>query len=136
MLIAVIDGQGGGVGKSIIEAILPLASQHSIIALGTNSLATAAMLKAGAHLGASGENAIIHNVKRADLIIGPMGILTANSLLGELTEKMVAAIGASPAEKILIPTSRCGIHVVGTEEKSFSQLLSLTVKKVTQLLNK
>jgi NAD(P)-dependent dehydrogenase (short-subunit alcohol dehydrogenase family) len=135
MLIAVIDGQGGGVGKSIIEALLPkLGAQHTIIALGTNSLATAAMLKAGAHLGASGENAIIYNVMRANLIVGPLGILTADALLGEVSEKMAVAIGRSPAQKILIPTSRCGVNVVGLAEKSFSELISLAVQKTAELL--
>jgi hypothetical protein len=135
MLIAVIDGQGGGVGRSIIEALLPnLGPEHSIIALGTNSLATASMLKAGAHCGASGENAIIYNVDRADLVVGPIGILTANSLLGELTEKMSVAIANSPAQKVLLPTTRCRIHVVGTEERTLSELVSLTVQKVTQII--
>lgn len=137
MLIAVIDGQGGGVGRSIIEALLPvIRPQNSIIALGTNSLATAAMIKAGAQNGASGENAIIHNVQRADLIVGPIGILTANSLLGELTEKMAVAIANSPAQKVLIPTSRCGIHVVGVGQRSLSELISLTVQEVAQIISR
>lgn len=136
MLIAVIDGQGGGIGRSIVEALLPIiGSDHDLIALGTNSLATAAMLKAGAKYGASGENAIIYNAKRADLIVGPIGILTANSLLGELTETMAMAIANSSAQKILLPTTRCGIHIVGACERPLSELISLTAQKVAQLIN-
>jgi len=136
MLIVVIDGQGGGVGRNIIEALLPLIEpEHSLLALGTNSLATAAMLKAGAKQGASGENAIIYNVGRADLIVGPIGILTANSLLGELSERMAVAIARSPAQKILLPTSRCGLHVVGVKEKKLSELIPLTTQKVAEIIN-
>lgn len=135
MIILVIDGQGGGVGKRIVEALLPhLDPKQRLIALGTNSHATTAMLKAGAPEGASGENAIIFNAKRADLIIGPLGIITANSLLGELTAAMATAIATSSAEKILLPTTRCRIHVVGAQSLPLSELIELAVEEVKALL--
>ena len=116
MRILVVDGQGGGLGKSIIEALLPeLRPDDGLTALGTNALATAAMIKAGAPRGASGENAIVHNAAKADVIIGALGIIVPNAMLGELTPAMAQAIASSEAEKILIPLNRCGVWVVGVE---------------------
>lgn len=118
MRIAVVDGQGGGMGKVLVERIrATLGSQVEIIALGTNALATAAMLKAGADEGASGENAITVNASRVDYILGSVGILSANSMLGELTPRMAAAIAESPAQKILIPLNRCSLFIVGTRDE-------------------
>jgi len=118
MRIAVVDGQGGGMGKALVEKIRDaLGSQVEIIALGTNALATAAMLKAGADEGATGENAIVVNASRADYILGSVGIISANSMLGELTPRMAAAIAESPARKILIPFNRCGVFIAGTREE-------------------
>jgi hypothetical protein len=114
MRIAIVDGQGGGVGRALTAALSErIADSDEIIALGTNSLATGAMLKAGAKLGATGENAIVVNVERADVIAGPIGIIAANAMLGELTPAMARAIGASTAVKVLIPQERCGIIVAG-----------------------
>lgn len=118
MRIAVVDGQGGGVGKSLIERLrAEFQKQVVLFALGTNSLATSGMLRAGADEGATGENAIVYNAARVDLIIGSIGILAANAMLGELTPAMARAIAESPAQKLLIPINRCGIHVAGTENK-------------------
>ena len=114
MRIAVVDGQGGGIGRAVIERVRErLGASIGILALGTNAVATNLMLKAGADEGASGENAIIVNAPKVDAIVGCVAILSADSMLGEVTAAMAAAIGASPARKILIPLNRCGIEVVG-----------------------
>lgn len=117
MLIAVIDGQGGGIGRAVVEKLrAALGGTAEILALGTNPLATSAMLRAGAANGASGENAIVYNAPRADIIVGSIGIIAANAMLGELTPKMARAVAESPAEKVLIPLNRCNLHVAGAED--------------------
>ncbi len=124
MRIAVIDGQGGGIGKNIIERIRQtLGSSLTILALGTNALATAAMLKAGADEGASGENAVLYNAPKVEAIVGSVGIIAANAMLGELTPAMARAVAESPARKILIPLNRCNLYVVGTSQDSLSPCL-------------
>lgn len=117
MTILIIDGQGGGIGKGIIEQLKKKNCQDKIIAVGTNSLATSAMLRAGADAGATGENAVIFNSQKADIIAGPIGIISANSMYGEISPGMAQAISESKAEKILIPISKSDIHIVSTEEK-------------------
>ena len=104
MRIAVIDGQGGGMGKIIVDRIRrEFREEMDVLALGTNALATAAMLKAGANEGATGENAIVRNVERVDLIVGPLSILLANAMLGELTPRMAEAIASAGVPKIVLP---------------------------------
>lgn len=118
MRIAVIDGQGGGIGKAIVEKIREkFGNKIEILALGTNALATALMLKAGANEGASGENAIVINVNKVDIIVGSIGIIASNSMLGELTGNMANAISQSNAKKILIPLNRCNIFVAGIKNE-------------------
>lgn len=136
MIIAVVDGQGGGIGKAIAERLrseFPKGTAR-IIALGTNAVATGQMLKAGADDGATGENAIVHNMKQADIVTGVIGILNANAMMGELTPAMAAAIGTSPAEKVLLPLNRCGIHVVSVEEASLGQHIEHAVSVIKRII--
>lgn len=129
MKIMVMDGQGGGIGRALIEALrAKLGSQAEIAALGTNAAATSAMMKAGADRGATGENAVVVCALKADVILGSVGILAADAMLGEITPAMARAVAQSPAEKILIPLNRCGIHVVGTENVSLPQSLAQAVE--------
>lgn len=114
MRVAVVDGQGGGIGKAIVEKLRASFPEGlEVVALGTNALATALMLKAGANEGASGENAISYNAPRVDAILGTVALLSANAMLGEVSPGIAAAIGSSPAVKILIPLNKCNIIVAG-----------------------
>ena len=123
MRIVVIDGQGGGIGRSLVERIRSELPDVQIVAVGTNSLATSAMLKAGANVGATGENAVICNVKHADVVAGPIGMMVANSLWGEITPAMASAVSESPAQKVLIPVEQCHVHVAGVGEKPMSRYI-------------
>ena len=132
MNIMVIDGQGGRMGKSIVEQMKRNFPEDEILAIGTNSIATAAMLKAGADAGATGENPAIVGCRTADLIIGPLGIVIADSLLGEITPAMAAAIGQSRAKKILLPVNRCQHYVVGCRDLPLGELVRLAVELARQ----
>ena len=125
--ICVIDGQGGGIGSAIIKRLTATGSNIEIIALGTNAIATAQMLKARANRGASGENAIVCTVKQADIIIGPVGIIMANAMMGELTPIMAQAIAASPARKLLLPLSRENIVIVGLAQMPLPHLIDTMI---------
>lgn len=109
--IAVVDGQGGGLGRALIERIKRANPDIAVRALGTNAAATAAMLKGGADDGATGENAVIFNAARMHILLGPVGILAANGLLGEITPAMAEAIGSGDALKILLPSTKCNIRL-------------------------
>lgn len=111
VLVAVIDGQGGGIGRALVERTRQTYPGIHIRALGTNSQATAAMLRAGADDGATGENAVVFNAPRAQVLLGPVAVLSANALLGEVSPAMARAVGESPAVKILLPSQRCGIRL-------------------------
>jgi len=129
--IAVIDGQGGGIGKVIVEKLKKTFDEKiHILALGTNSLATSLMLKAGANTGATGENAVVYNVSKVDLVIGPVAIIAANSLLGELTPKMAEAVADSGALKILIPLSKSHIEIAGVVNKPLPHYVDDVVQSV------
>lgn len=128
--ILVIDAQGGGIGKQIISALKKSSPQQWITAVGTNNMATAAMLKAGADEAATGENAVIVCARRADLIIGPVGIVIADSMLGEITPCMAAAVGQSDAERLLIPVNHCSNYIVGVPDLSMGQLIEAVVREV------
>ena len=135
-LIAVVDGQGGGIGKAIVAKLKNEVPGVHIRALGTNSAATNSMLKAGAQDGATGENAIVHNVQKADVIMGVLAILMPNSLLGELTPKMAEAIGDSSARKILIPIDRCNIRIAFAENYTIQQFIDNSVELVKRYVAK
>lgn len=127
MRILVIDGQGGGIGKAIISKLKKVSPDTQVIAIGTNAEATSSMMHAGAEAGATGENAVVANCKHADAIIGPIGIVLANSILGEITPVMAAAIGTSAAKKVLIPIERCHTHVVGVGALTLDEAVSEAV---------
>lgn len=133
MNILVIDGQGGRIGREVIERIKAERLPCTVTAVGTNSLATAAMLKGGADQAATGENAVRVNVRTADLIIGPIAIVIADALLGEITPDMAAAVGQSPAQKLLIPVNHCNNTVVGVNDLSLKTLLLGVIDKVREL---
>ena len=134
MNILVIDGQGGRIGKEVIERIKAENLSCSITAVGTNTLATSAMLKGGADQAATGENAVVVNARSADLIIGPIAIVIADSLLGEITPKMAVAVGQSPAKRILIPVGLCNTTVAGVPDFSVKALLGSVVEQVKNFL--
>ncbi|MGQ9512366.1 DUF3842 family protein [Thermodesulfitimonas sp.] len=134
MRIAVIDGQGGGIGKHITEKLRrELPEDVEILALGTNALATSAMLKAGANEGASGENAIVWNMPRVDLVVGPLGILVPNSMLGEVTPRMAEAVASCPAPKILLPLIPGQIELIGYQGEPLPHLINELVNRVKAL---
>lgn len=128
MNIIIIDGQGGKMGKMIVEQLKAKYPKLTLTAIGTNSIATAAMMKAGAHQGATGENPVIVACRCADIIIGPIGIVIADSMLGEVTPMMAKAIGQSKAEKILIPVNKCNNHIVGFKDYSLSDYIKMAVE--------
>ena len=131
MTIMVIDGQGGKMGKGLVEQLKKLCPEDEILAIGTNSIATAAMLKAGADAGATGENPAAVTSRTA--IVGPMGIVIADSLMGEITPKMAVAIGQSLAQKVLIPVNRCQHFVVGCRDISMGEYVKLAVEEVLKI---
>jgi len=138
MRIAVIDGQGGGIGKSIVEKLRKeLPEDVEIVALGTNSLATSIMLKVGANEGATGENAIVCNSNKVDIVMGAIGIIAANSMLGELTPLMAKAIAESQAKKILLPLNRCNIEIVGVDRSEpMPHLIDKAVQSVKEYIGR
>lgn len=132
MKILVIDGQGGRVGRLLIEGLKQQAPQLYITAIGSNSIATASMLKAGADEGATGENPVVFNSATADIIVGPIGIILSNALLGEITPRMAEAVSSSKAKKILIPINRCNNLVVGIQTLSLPEFVELAIQEVLQ----
>ncbi len=128
--ICVIDGQGGGIGSTVIKKLKDFFGENvEIIALGTNAIATAQMLKAKANRGASGENAIVQTAGKVDVIIGTIAIIMAHSMMGEVTPKMAAAVAESPAKKLLIPLSQENIEIVGTSSVPLPHLIENLIEK-------
>ena len=130
MHILVIDAQGGGIGRQLVAQIREELPDTVITAVGTNSAATAAMLKAGAHHAATGENAAVVGCRTADVIAGPIGIVIADSLFGEVTPAMAAAVGQSRAKRVLIPVNQCGNLVAGVRDRSISVLVQEAVQMI------
>ncbi len=121
--LLIIDGHGGKMGHELVSRVLSEKLPVEIIAVGTNSMATNSMMKAGAVHVATGENAVVYNAARADIIIGPIGVVSPNALLGEITERMASAVGGSDARKILIPVNTCNIVVAGVPNMSLRGLI-------------
>lgn len=130
MHILVIDGQGGGIGKQLVEEIRKALPEAFITAAGTNSIATSAMIKAGADNGATGENAVIVGCRNADIIAGPLGIVIADSLLGEITPAMAVAVGQSPALRILLPVNRCKNLIIGIADTDIATMIKKAAEEI------
>ena len=134
MKIMVIDGQGGGIGATVIKGLREsMGNDLSILALGTNSIATSRMMKAGANRGATGENAIVRTSQTVDVIIGPLAILMANSMMGEVTPQTASAVSSSDAKKILIPLTQEKVTIVGVSEEPLPHLVDRVVKIIVEM---
>ena len=130
MKILVIDGQGGGLGRQLVAALSARCPQVQLTAVGTNSLAASAMRKAGAVRTATGENAVVVNCRHADIIVGPIGIVIADALLGEITPAMATAVCQSSATRVLIPVNHCENYIVGVPDQPIGSLVAAAVQKV------
>ena len=134
MKLLVIDAQGGGFGKQLVTAIKREFPDVEITAVGTNSVATGTMLKAGADHGATGENAVVVGTRKADIIAGPIGIVIADSLYGEITPKMALAVAQSNAKRILIPFNHCDNIIAGVADLSVGKLIQSAVEEIRKIL--
>ena len=133
--LMVLDGQGGGIGATLIKGLRACVGPDlEILALGTNSIATSRMMKAGANRGGSGENAVVRTSQEVDVIIGPVSILMANAMMGELTPQMAAAVSSSPARKILIPLTQEKVRIVGVSREPLPHLVSQAVNIVQEII--
>ncbi|GMQ58108.1 DUF3842 family protein [Vallitalea sediminicola] len=131
MKIAVVDGQGGGIGKIIISKLKDSIDEtHELIALGTNSTATTGMIKAGANSGATGENAIKVMSKRVDIILGPLAIMVPDAMMGEITPEIALSISSSESKKILLPFNKCNMVIAGVQGKKLNKLIEELVQEV------
>ena len=132
--ILVIDGQGGGMGSRLVENIKKAYPQVIVGAVGTNALATQAMLKAGADHGATGENAVVVGCRNADIIVGPVGIVIADSLWGEITPAMAVAVGQSSAARILLPVNHCCNIIAGASDIPNGKLIQYALEEIEKVL--
>lgn len=127
--VLVLDGQGGGMGAQLVRLLGPrLPRNCALLCVGTNVMATSAMLKAGAPQGATGENAVVCNAAKADVILGPIGVILSNGILGEVSPRMAAAVSGAEGVKILIPSPSCGVRVAGTEDCRLEEYLRRAVE--------
>ena len=136
MDILIIDGQGGNLGRQLTRRLKEALPGADITAVGTNSTATENMLKGGADRAATGENAVVVNARRAKVIAGPLGIVIADALLGEVTPAMATAVGQRDAVRVLVPMNRCDTLVAGVEEKPMGELIEDAVGRIVALLQK
>lgn len=135
MIVAVVDGQGGGIGKVLVDRIRrAFCDEVEIWAFGTNSMATAQMLKAGADEGATGENALVQNIGRVDVIVGTLAIVLAHSMMGEMTPRMAEAVAASRAIKLLLPLNRSGVTIVGVKQEPLPHLADEMVVRLREII--
>jgi len=136
VILAVVDGLGGGIGSLIIKRLREvIGSEIEIVALGTNAIATSTMMKAGANRGASGENAITLLAQETDIILGPIAIVVANSMMGELTPRMSEAISCSRARKILLPLALSRVELIGVSGEPLPHLVEMAVQRVKELID-
>ena len=135
MNILIIDGQGGQLGAQLVKEVVSRYGDVQVTAVGTNATATATMLKAGAKHAATGENPVIVACRKADVIIGPIGIVIADSMYGEITPKMAVAVGQADATRILIPMNRCENVIVGVEDVTVTAMVEGVLKRLDKLLN-
>ncbi len=133
--VLVVDGQGGGIGGSIVRQLNKRTANILITAVGTNAIATSAMLSAGAHRGASGENAAVCNCKSADIIAGPIGIIIANSMLGEISPLIARAVSESDAKKVLIPINKCSTYIAGSAGMNLDEYIEDAVSRILEIVN-
>lgn len=134
MNITIIDGQGGQLGVQLVKEITARFPNIDLTAIGTNAVATAAMLKAGAKNAASGENPVVVACRKADVIIGPIGIVIADSLLGEVTEKMALAVSRAKATRILIPLNKCENLVAGVPNLNTGAFIADAISKLNSII--
>ena len=134
MKVVIIDGQGGRLGQLLAEAIVKEKLDCDLLAIGTNSIATSAMMRGGAKQGATGENPVIVACRDADVIIGPIGIISADSLLGEITPQIAIAIGQSRAIKLLLPVSHCNNQIIGIKQLTMNEMVKATVDRLKEIL--
>ena len=135
MLIAVIDGMGGGLGVQLVSQLsAQLGQKADIIALGTNALATNNMVRAGAMRGATGENAVIVSIRKVDVVVGPIGIIIPNALMGEITPRIAEAVASADAHKVLIPVNQQHFDIIGLESRPLVNSIKEAVAKVNELV--
>ena len=134
MKIVVLDGQGGGIGRALVSAIVPILPEGAeLLCVGTNAMATAAMIKAGAHRGATGENSVRWAAEHADVLVAPIALVLRDAMMGEVTGEMAACVGASRAKKVFVPTQRCNAYVAGVGAMSMQELIDDAARQAVRL---